>query len=204
MILTTRIRANRETRFGQCGQCGGVRSYGQCTRLPTGCKQSRSFLASFEPICDLIPKKTPLSSMRQGRFDVSVRRHKRMKRRTPITGKADDNKKDCENNFAVLYSGEWCRSRCDATGTDLESVRCGIQTKCDSKRSKLRQQQTCECFSAEKFIEMNDPGMKTGKRKPVSTDALPRSFCIRCRPNKLDQLFERVPAGETECQHRKG
>jgi len=65
-----------------------------------------SILAGFRTICDAILKKTPLSSMRQGRFDVSVSRHKRMKRQPPITGKADDNKKDCEKNFALyIVSG---------------------------------------------------------------------------------------------------
>jgi hypothetical protein len=85
-----------------------------------------SIFTVFRPICDAIPKKTPHSSKRQGRFDVSNDRHKRMKRRPPITGKRDDTKKDCENNFAVVCSGEWCRSRAIATGTDLENVRCKI------------------------------------------------------------------------------
>lgn len=188
-------------RFGHCGQCGGVRSYGQCTRLHSGCKQSRSYIGILRQICDLIPKKTPHSSMRQGRFDVSVRRHKRMKRRTPITGKSDDNKKDCEKNFPVLYSGNGAGRAAMQPAPIWKACDAKFQTKCDSKRSNQCQQQQHRIFSAEKFIDMNDPGMKTGKRKPVSTDALPRSFCIRCRPNKLDRLFERVPAGETRCQN---
>jgi len=51
-----------------------------------------------------------------------------MKRRPPITGKPDDNKKDCEKNFALVHSGEWCRSRFNATGTDLEE-RCDASSR---------------------------------------------------------------------------
>ena len=64
--------------------------------------------------------------MRQGRFDVSVSRHKRMKRQPPITGKRDDTKKDCEKNFALYIVVGMVPVASEATGTDLESVRCEV------------------------------------------------------------------------------